>query len=381
MYTTALEMHIEVLQGLQKVAAYEEDMFNPEEIDLHLTKQQNRLVEEIVTRRFQDIQTGLDFIRPLMVKNKKLQVILPAASDVIYEPNMVYAVLPANYLHLTTDRSRVITSSTYPYCDDMSSFKTTAVLNTYNEKVAAVQMVTTTATVAPFYYNFKVVLTKAGNPVEFTVPTALNNIKSKNSSFSISNYILENYAFPQTQVYWEYYRDNYYPNAFVFVTTDPEITAVSLTTQVSSSDTNPAGVSTANFVSTNYTIPNYVSGTTLPQIPGYISTYTANLLVEADELYEQSLNKFYKPVKTNPRSSLASNFILGYESKNFLISELIIDYIRIPRQISLSLDQVSELAGNAPSIIVDRTIEYLKLTIENPAYIGTVQDNKLRNPI
>ena len=60
---------------------------------------------------------------------------------------------------------------------------------------------------------------------------------------------------------------------------------------------------------------------------------------------------------------------------------MVIDLIRIPRQISLSLNQISELGGNAPDIIVDRTVEYLKLAIENPAYQAVLNDNKTRDQI
>ena len=38
---SALELHKEVIQGLQTVDAFSQDMFLPEEFDLHLNKQQN----------------------------------------------------------------------------------------------------------------------------------------------------------------------------------------------------------------------------------------------------------------------------------------------------------------------------------------------------
>src|SRR6478735_10815379 len=99
-YSSVLQAHIEVLQGLQKVSAYTEDMFNADEISLHLSRMQERVIEEIVNKRFEDMQIGLDFIRPLVEKNIKLQVFIPGLTDDLYEPNMVYAVLPDNYYHL-----------------------------------------------------------------------------------------------------------------------------------------------------------------------------------------------------------------------------------------------------------------------------------------
>ena len=58
---------------------------------------------------------------------------------------------------------------------------------------------------------------------------------------------------------------------------------------------------------------------------------------------------------------------------------MLIDYVRKPRQISLALNQGCELAGTAPRLIVDATIEYLKLVIENPSYQAVLQDNQIRN--
>ena len=104
-----------------------------------------------------------------------------------------------------------------------------------------------------------------------------------------------------------------------------------------------------------------------------------NKLVEGDDLYKFRKNKFYKPYKLEPHSTLVDQFLIAYRDKSFIITDLTIDYIRKPREISLVLDQGCELAGEAPRIIVDKTVEYFKLVIENPAYRGIVQDNELRN--
>lgn len=376
MYTAALEMHIEVLQGLQKVAAYTDDMFSPEEIDLHLTKQQNRLVTEIVNKKFEDVQLGLDYIRPLITKNTALQIFLPQPADSIYESAMVYGILPPDYLHLITDRSGVITSTDPTICKDLTSYKTNVNFQTtFTEKVAAIPMVTPLVTAAPFFYGFTMTVTKDGQPVSLTTPSTLWNIPSAKSAFQVTNYVMESFRFEGVTIYWERYRGKFYPNSFVLVTSDPGITQVALTTTKSSQDVSNGGSSTATFTSTTYKIPFYTA------IPFYQLAYTGNTLVENDDLYTRNANIFYRSNEVSPKSILAQNYLMVYESKNFLISKVLIDYVRIPRQISLSLNQISELGANAPSVIVDRTIEYLKLAIENPSYQGVVNDNTSRNQI
>jgi hypothetical protein len=377
MYTAALEMHIEVLQGLQKVAAYTDDMFSPEEIDLHLTKQQNRLVEEIVNKKFEDVQVGLDYIKPLIVKNNALQVFIPQTADAMYESSMVYAILPPEYLHLITDRSGVVTSNNTTVCSDLTGYKTNnTFLSNYTEYIAAVPMFTPLVTQAPYYYKFTMTLTVAGNPVSIVVPQGLWNIKSANSSFSITNYVMENFRFNNVKIYWESYRGVFYPNSFVLVTSDATITQVSISCTKSESDVSNGGSAVSNFnAGTVYKVPNYAA------IPGYQLSYTSNQLTENDDLYTQNANPFYKSNQASPKSVLASNYLMIYESKSFLISKALIDYVRIPRQISLSLNQISELGGNGPSVVVDRTIEYLKLAIENPSYQAVLNDNTTRNQL
>jgi len=377
-YTSVLEAHIEVLQGLQKVAAYSEDMFNADEIDLHLTRQQDRLLEEIVNKRFEDLQVGLDYIRPLLVKNNKLQVVLPELTDEIYEPNMVYGVLPANYYHLINNRSKVVTSTSAGLCEDLTTYKALGTSKAaFTERVAVLPVPTPTNTTWPFYYKTKLVVESTSGNVEKTLPDGLNNLKSANSWFQITNYILENISIPGVEIFWESYRDVYSPKSFIFVTQDINITQVTINWETSSSNTASAGAGAASFVNTVYQKPNY----TTSNLTGYQETETANLLTETDEFYTQNVNAFYKTKKNQPKSQVSGDFLLVYENKSFLISDLSVDYIRKPRHISLSLNQNFELGGDAPRIIVNRTTEFLKLVIENPSYQAVLNDNKVRNQI
>jgi hypothetical protein len=218
-------------------------------------------------------------------------------------------------------------------------------------------------------------VTKAGNPVEQVTPEGLWNIQSSKSSFYVVNYVLENFNFTGVEIYWQSYRDIFAPNSFILVTADPEITQVNLTTTKSSSDTSSGGSAAGTFSTIGYKIPNYTG------IAGYARHFTSNTLTEGDSLYTQNANVLYYSNVNSPKSSIAGRYFMVYESENFLISNLMIDYVRIPRQISLSLNQVSELGGNAPDVIVNRTVEYLKLALENPAYAAVLNDNKLRDQV
>lgn len=383
-YSSVLEAHIEVLQGLQKVSAYTEDMFNADEIDLHLTRQQERLLEEIVNKRFEDKQSGLDFIRPLIVKNKALRVFTPEIGvDTFYEPNMVYSVLPADYYHLVNDRSKVVTSTDSSICSNLTAIKTLNQLN-HTTYISGLVIPEPTNTSAPYYHSTKIDIIKEGTTTTLNLPLGLNNIKSANSWFTVANYIRENAVnllrsagLNNIEIYWERFRDYYYPKSFIFVTTDSTISLVRIRWIISSVNGNPGGTGQNTFTGIIYKTPNYTS----TNIPGYTATYTSNLLTETDEFYEQELNSFYKSKASNPKSQISDGLLMAYERPSFLISELNIDYIRKPRHISLALNQNFELGGDAPRIVVNRTTEFLKLAIENPTYKEVLIDNKTHNQI
>lgn len=378
-YASVLEAHIEVLQGLQKVSAYTEDMFNPDEIDLQLTRQQERLIEEIVNKRFEDMQIGLDFIRPLIEKNVKLQIFIPQLAQEIYEPGMVYGVLPPDYYHLVNNRSFIVVSTDPSLCNDLTTYKNNVAVSqkVYTERVAVLPLPAPTNPNPPYYYNVTVtVFASTGNIVK-TLPAALNNLKSVNSWFAISNYILENFDIPGVKIYWESYRDVYAPKSFIFVTTNPDISSINISWPVSSGDPTLAGTQSTSFVDTAFQVPNYLPA----NLVGYKQDQIANTLTETDEFYTQNLNVFYKSSKNNPKTQVKGDFLMGYEDKSFLISDLVVDYVRKPKHISLSLNQNFELAGDGPRIVVDRTVEYFKLAIENPAYQAVLNDNKVRNQV
>ena len=373
---TALEAHIQVLQGLQKVAGYQENMFKKEEIDLQLSRNQRRLLTEILDKKFDDVQSARDMLRPLYVKNYKLPTYVPATTEQLYEDYAVYGVFPGNYQHLISSRSKVITSTDSRYCADVTSLKTANFYQAATEKTGVVTVPATTGSAAPYFYKATVTLTISGTPtVALNVPEGLL-INSPRSNFYLINYILEHFKYPDVQVYFSTYRDQTAPGSLIFVTSNVNISAVTLS--FLRHDSTPDASVTVNLTSSTYR--KYAPVTTT-NFPGFAVNYADNLDQEVDELYAQNINSFYKSKAINPKSVVTGDILVAYESKTFIISELVIDYVRIPKQVSINLSQGIELAGNGPQIVVDRTVEYLKMAIENPTYQATLNDNQIRNPV
>jgi hypothetical protein len=365
---TALEAHIQVLQGVQKIAGFSQDMFHPEEIDLQLSRHQSRIVDEIVNKVFQDVQVAADYIRPLVVKDYQLPL-----EKVLLEDNAVRGTFPGNYLNLINSRSRVVRSSNALHCNNLVSFKTPI---TATEYLSIVGLPVSTATTAPYYYRAKVILTTAsGDQVVLQAPDSLY-LKSTKSVFYAVNYILDYFKYSGVQVYWETYKTSTVLNSLIFVTKDSTITKARI--EFSKPDTTVEASSEAVFSPVTIFVYNSNFSTA---IPGYYASIAPNTVIELDQYYEQSKNILYKPKPENPKAVISGSQLTTYESKNFIISELYIDYVRKPKNVSLALSQGLELGGNGPQIVIDRVIEYLKMTIENPSYQANIADNLKRNQI
>lgn len=375
---TALEAHIGVLQGVQKVNGYQENMFSPEEVDFQLSRHLSRFVEEVVAETFEDYQVARDYLLPLHVKNHKLTTYIPNTSEPVYEPFAVYGILPGNYLHLINNRSSVYRSVNAGLCADISSLRVNALYQNFIERIGALTIPVPQGNTAPYYYKAQVILTISGTPTSIlTVPEELN-IRSKKSVFYLINYIQDYFTENNldVQVYWERFRNKSYPGKLVFVTSNTNITAVTIS--YLRADSSPDSSATVTLTETTYR--KYAPVTT-SNFPGFQLSVADNLDQESDKLYEQNINPFYRSKPSNPKAVLSGNLLLAYESETFIISELALDYVRKPKNVSLNLSQGIELTGNGPQIVVDRTVEYLKLIIENPQYQMALQDNKVRNQI
>lgn len=372
---TVLEQHIEVLQGLQKVDSYKQDMFQAPEIDLHLNKQQDRFIDDLFGKDFQDRQMRLDFIRPLIVKNHKLISITPVSTELVYEPDMVYGILPPDYLYRVNDRSQVGQSSVS--CQDLSSLIESTEINEY---VSVLPFPITTLTIPPYYNTFEIAKTEGAlESVIYTSPTAFTGyLTDKEAKYMIINNSLESMnrtLGPTTRIYWESYRGEYYANSYILVRDDAAWTQVKATAYKPTDPVTIDKETSSSFTGETYHKTDFKSGT-----PSTILKYVDNQMTEGDKLYELNKNDYYKTDAQEPISAMSADFIHIYKNKSFIIREVVIDYVRKPRQISLLLDQSCELSSvTARANIVDKTIEYMKLLIENPVYREFQRDNIIKN--
>jgi hypothetical protein len=367
---TPLEMHISVNQRLQKIGLFVNDSYLEEEVDLGLNKGQDRFIKELVSNRFQDKELRAAFIKSLLEKNK---VITLFKDDV--DPNSLYGVMPPDFTYLVNDRSFTLKGALHPYCDNLGTIPTT----TINESVAVLPYpVDTGAT--PFYVNTVITdisVAGPGSPVTlYTAAAPLNTFTSEEEKYVLINHIIEtiNAGTSGIKVYWERYRNTYYKQSFIFVA-DASKVRNGIGDKITF--TNADGPTDGAYVTTSYDVLDF---TTLKATLGtYVEKQVPNRNLESEELYDNLANVYFKTKAVEPISNQAGDYLYIFYDESFIVTKLVIDYIRKPRIISLSLNQSCELPEIAHETIVDYTVEMMKLDIQDPTYQQNVADNELRN--
>lgn len=345
---TVKEFHIAVRQSLQKVASNQNRSYLPDEIDWALNVNQERYVKSRIKRT--EVGTGfaldqklLDDISELITPDVTIKT--RKASN-----NNGYIILPTNYFELINDKSNI-----YSNCN--SDFTKSTTVN--NEYIGSVKFQNSTKTSA-FYDTFKIIV---NDLVLFDNADYNKAYSSPHEKFALIELVLEDvntYNFNNTipvNIYWESYKNLYKPDSFIIVSS----VNISGSLIVDSSRSN-------TFTSTNSTYETFLNKTerTVP-----------NRLTNNSYLSEVLNDPFGKSNSDSIVSRISGDNLYVFFDDTFIISDVTIDYIRKPRQISLSLNRMCELRESTHQEIVENTVQYLMLVSENPTYNVKQQDNKI----
>lgn len=345
---TALEIHIEINQGLQRIASNVYDQFLPEEIDWIFNKIQNRFIESNVrpdkegNGRFEINEVALDDIQPIVILNKEIITFRE-------KENVCYAILPPEYQYLLNDRSGVLSN-----CSDSFTFDTTDKL----EYIGQLTFTNSTKVSSNYYSTFNIFINGETifNIQDYDISVGLSTVNQK---FVIINLVLEVLTFTGYNIYWERYRDIYKKDTFIFV-----------------SDSTMTGSITIDSVTNSLTI----SDNTYKIFNNTMEMESPNRLTKTNILPDVLYNNVYtKTIPRSPVSSMATDKLyVNYTEKRFIVNRVFIDYVRKPTNLSLILNKSCELPESAVRKICDLVVEYMKNLIESPGYQMKLQDNMVR---
>lgn len=340
-FMTALEMHIEVNQSLQKVAANTTRKFLTEEIDWVLNKVQDRFIQQCLRPvetpgakgRFQVVdQLKQDALKAIIVSGHRITT-FKSASDPL---ERVMAYLPGDYQYLLGDMSHYALM-----CGDA---KTT---EAYTENIPLLTLAVTTKANAPFYLTGD--LTVGG--VNVTIPGSLGieatyaGYPLKSNVTFLKDFLLSKLIQQGVTAYWEHFGPHYFPNQFI-LSGSPSLSW------------DGVDVTSGSVFTHNYLRVNPRTHTTLNQVD--------NRLLNAYDVHTQLNTPFYTTSYKSPIAELADNILYIYEDKTFTVKAVTISYVRKPQPISLLLGTNCEISTQFHQTICDLAVEYLKGRMETP---------------
>lgn len=341
-------MHIEVGLASQQVASSINRRFIPEEIDWILNKIIERNVtdsvrpaENLGDSDFMQFQIDADRVRTLIRHDVPLKVITQGQTQ--------SAILPPDYAYLIEDNSLVARKCS----TDLNMLKTPG-----KRYIAFLKFVESNKNNKPFYadldlsINLSQVVSGADMPKMLTSPEqlfeAVAAVRTKLGSIVGSS----------VQAYWEQYGNINVSNTLILV-----------------SDTE--------FVASMAYDAVRVAATYTTQDVTYVRTsgvdkQVVNRLAKSDRIGKLKQSTFSKSKPFSPLSVLEDNTLKVYSDDTFIVTQLLISYIRKPRKVSLNLGHNCDLPEEIHQSICDQAVEYIKMTTLDPGYQSKLQDNKLR---
>lgn len=349
------DMHIEINQSLQQVAANRTRKYLSEEIDWVLNKQQDRFIQsclrpvnmsqpELMKFRFAD-QIRADALRYLLVVNKELECTKKDAS-------CVQAILPPDYQYLMTDASNMVN-----LCGD------TRTEDTETRLFHTLQLSKSSLPAGPYYLTGNTIQVGA---VILQIPGSLpmyntyQGYTTKEDVVFLKEWILAQLWKQGVEVYWEKFGSFYRPNCFIFPGAQP----------------NPL---TITWDSVNSTLVNSESYDVVVQSRSSTATVTTDNRLLSPYDVTSIYTPYYAPSIKSPASELSGNSLIVYQDENTTVKSVFISYIRKPQPISLSLDSSCEIAEQFHQTICDLSTEYILGQLKDQTgKQAKTQDNETR---
>jgi len=104
-------------------------------------------------------------------------------------------------------------------------------------------------------------------------------------------------------------------------------------------------------------------------------------IIETGQTIDRTHNAFYGNNRRSPRAEAKTGGILIFRDETFIISAVVFDYLTEPPLIEVEdVNSTVDLLWSTAAIqkIIDYTVEYMRLTIEDPGYQANVNDFNTR---
>lgn len=330
------EMHIEINQSLQQVAANSTRKYYSEEIDWVINKVQHRFVQNSLkpiqvdgklTNKFTIDQLKVDALRHL-IKVKEI-------STTVGLLDTVEAILPCDYMYLLSDASEVFRLCNEPLTTE--SVTTTLKLLKLSQ----------TSKSTPLYYvssSLSLNGTTLTIPASLDIPNKYTGYQTKEDVMFLRNWYLDKLRADGIEVYWERYGNLYKQGTFIFI-----------------------GTATSSLIHDGITVTQETTKVINNTRPtnGTVGIVVDNRLVNSDQITTLMNTPFYKTSVESPISELKSNVLSIHCDSNLTVKRVYITYIRLPQTVSLTLGTDCEITEQFHQTICDLAVEYIMSRIKD----------------
>lgn len=359
------EMHIEVNQSLQKIAANITRKFYSDEVDWILNKVQERFIRSRVHRKsdgsggFEIDELGADDIQTLVVSQLRLPAykdltITEDSADEETSENAYTSPLPGNYWFLLSDSSNV-----GKLCNGA-----TRVLNTTSRTILWIPFKYSTKGSAPYYVT--AILSTSSDLFSIASRSTAfggtwTGVPRKEQIWDILDAMRSQLFESGTDLWFEYFFTTYKPRQIAIEAPSGSITIDSI-----ASDGVPQ-----------------VYNLTLATLGGSTPVYQwqTNRLTATNKVENLLGTAYYDTSGDSPISELKARTLKVYANKSFIVQSTRISYIRKPRRMSLILNSDCELPETAHQSVCDLAVEYIKAMIADPNWEVKLKDNMTRTTI
>lgn len=346
---TVKEMNIDVRDQVQRLSGNQTRKLKDEHIDWYLNRMQQGLIESAVTPvlgsgRYQIKADKHGIIAGLTVNRYSL-----SAS---WNGEQYLTNLPANFWYLLDDSSRV------------------SQLCTGDTKTIGYEVLNITRVPFPlslvsanFYTDLQLTY---NNSVIFSIAELMQKrqispwegLAENDAQFFVKDLLIEELGKLGIGVYWERYHTFNYPYHLIFVNTG---NAIPITLQIDG--TVYTGITQAL--------------TTEIHSGSRTGILSPNSMVSLDKDIATGATPYFKTSYISPVSKKGEGVIYTDADNSFIVYKTIINYIRKPSTISISLGTNCELSPNVHQLLCNKTAEMIVNRIDNPDWKELTEQNTL----
>jgi hypothetical protein len=328
------EMHTSIATEMNKINSALFENILEQEVDFALNNSILRFIKQrygaqsnLKGKGFEMSQKRIDDLRSL-VTNYSAKAFLPPSFDPDINEKVVF-YFPADYMFAVNSRFKVSQN-------ECGAFSHTSTTLTTNISTFDFSLVTNWTLFRLRNFTDSYVLNLGAQASNYNTVEDLTFVIR-----IILQTLRERYNYSEYEFYYEYYNGSYFKNRLIIVNKTTTTWQYSIDNAV-----NYVNLATSSNVKTHYTnAPN---------------STVAGKLVQEDDIFAMQVDPFNKTIPDFPLYYTSNyNFNIYIDRNIFVVTDVILSYLRIPRTVSYFLNQDCDLPEHTHSEIVSMTVDYL----------------------